>query len=95
MYDLNGDPGKARLNLSRHGVSFDEALTIFDDPLAVIFDDLDHSLEERRGIIVGHSINDRLLLVCFIARTKNVVRIVSARSLTRTERKDCEENIDS
>lgn len=55
------DASKAALNFRKHGVSFDEATTVFDDPLARIFDDLDHSREERREIIVGHSINDRLL----------------------------------
>jgi uncharacterized DUF497 family protein len=89
------DPSKATLNISKHGISFDEALTVFDDPLARIFDDLDHSLEEHREIIVGHSINSRLLLVCFIERAKDVIRTVSARSLTRTERKEYEENNNS
>lgn len=89
------DANKATLNLSRHEVSFDEATTVFDDPLARIFDDLDHSLEEHREIIVGHSLNDRLLLVCFSERTADVIRIVSARSLTRRERKDYEESYNS
>lgn len=81
---------KAALNLSKHGVGFVEATTVFDDPLAAIFDDLDHALEERREIIVGHSIIDRLLLVCFSERT-DVIRIFSARPVTRRERKDYEE----
>ena len=85
------DARKATLNLGKHEVSFDEATTVFDDPLARIFDDLDHSLEEHREIIVGQSVSGRLILVCFIERTKDVIRIVSARSLTRTERKDYEE----
>jgi uncharacterized DUF497 family protein len=85
------DASKARLNHSKHEVSFDEATTVFDDPLARIFDDLDHSREEHREIIVGYSINGLLLLVCFVERTDDVIRIVSARSLTRTERKDYEE----
>ena len=89
------DASKATLNLSKHEVSFDEATTVFDDPLARIFDDLDHSLEDQREIIVGHSINGRLLLVCFVERTEDVIRIVSARSLTRTERKDYEETNNS
>lgn len=83
---------KATLNLSKHGISFDEATTVFDDPLAVIFDDVNHSSRERREIIVGHSINDRLLLVCFSERIENVIRIFSVRPLTKTERKDYEEN---
>ena len=83
---------KATINLSKHEVSFDEATTVFDDPLARIFDDPDHSLEEHREIIVGHSVNGRLLLVCFSERPENVIRMVSARSLTRTEKKHYEEN---
>jgi uncharacterized DUF497 family protein len=89
------DANKATLNLNRHEVSFDEATTVFDDPLARIFDDLDHSLEEHREIIVGHSVNDRLLLICFSERTADVIRIVSARPLTRRERKDYEESYNS
>lgn len=85
------DASKAALNLRKHEVSFDEATTVFDDPLARIFDDLDHSLEEHREIIVGHSINGRLLLVCFSERTEDVLRMVSARALTSRERKDYEE----
>ena len=86
------DANKARLNLSKHRVSFDEATTVFDDPLAVIFDDLDHSARERREIIVGHSLSNRLLLVCFRERA-DMIRIFSARPITRRERKDYEENI--
>ena len=89
-FEWNGN--KAKLNLSKHGVSFDEATTVFDDPLAVIFDDLNHSSRERREIIVGHSITDRLLLVCFSERIENVIRIFSARPLTKRERNDYEEN---
>ncbi|MGH9873721.1 MAG: BrnT family toxin [Pyrinomonadaceae bacterium] len=84
------DARKATLNLGKHRVSFDEATTVFDDPLAVIFDDLNHSTKERREIIVGHSIADRLLLVCFSERTE-MIRILSARQLTRRERRDYEE----
>lgn len=86
------DASKAAQNLSKHGVSFDEATTVFDDLLAVIFDDLNHSSEERREIIVGHSINDRLLLVCFSERTNHAIRVFSARPLTKKERRDYEEN---
>lgn len=83
---------KATFNLSKHAVSFDEATTVFDDPLAVTFDDVNHSSRERREIIVGHSINDRLLLVCFSEQIEDMIRIFSARALTKRERKDYEEN---
>lgn len=86
------DKSKATLNLRKHRLSFDEATTVFDDTLAVIFDDLNHSSSEHREIIVGHSINNRLVLVCFSERT-GIIRIFSARPLTRSERKDYEENI--
>jgi uncharacterized DUF497 family protein len=86
------DARKATISLRKHRVSFDEASTVFSDPLARIFDDPDHSLKERRELIIGHSITDRLLLVCFI-ETSEMIRIFSARTLSRRERKDYEENI--
>lgn len=87
------DKKKAAINLKKHNVSFDEATTVFDDPLAHIFDDEDHSEEEHREIIIGHSIIRRLLVVCFAERAEDLIRIFSARSATRRERKDYEENV--
>ena len=84
------DPKKAKSNLERHGVSFEEALTVFANPLARIFDDKDHPAEERREIIIGHSNKHRLLVVCFAERG-SAVRVFSARKATRQERKDYEE----
>lgn len=88
------DPKKAKLNLSKHGVSFEEALTVFGDLLARIFDDEDHSIEEQREIIIGHSAKERILIVCFTAQGESV-RIFSARKGTRRERKDYEETVKS
>ncbi len=85
------DHQKAAANLRKHGVSFEEARTIFRDPLARIFDDEAHSVEEKREIIIGHSILNRLVLVCFTERT-NLIRVFSARPATPQERKDYEEN---
>ena len=85
------DSTKASANVRKHGVSFDEASTVFDDPLAVIFSDEDHSVEEAREIMIGHSIREWLLLICFSERVTDVVRIISARPATRKERKDYEE----
>jgi len=85
---------KAKGNLRKHGVSFEEALTVFGDPLARIFDDENHSVVEQREIIIGHSARDRLLVVCFTAQGESV-RIFSARTATRRERKDYEENVKS
>ena len=53
--EFEWDPTKAAENLTNHGVAFEEALTVFADSLAKIIDDLDHSADERREIIVGHS----------------------------------------
>lgn len=68
-YDLRmefeWDEAKAVSNLSKHGVSFEEAKTVFDNSLALIFDDEEHLTEEYREIIIGHSRNNRLLLVSF------------------------------
>jgi uncharacterized protein len=88
------DPKKARSNLSRHGVSLEEALTVFANPMARIFDDEDHSIEEQREIIIGHSAKERLLIVCFTSQDESV-RIFSARKATSAERKDYEENVKS
>ena len=86
------DPKKAASNIQKHGVSFDEAVTIFKDPLAFIFDDMTHSEQEHREIIIGMSALRRMLLVCFVERVENTVRIIGARPATRQEIKDYEEN---
>jgi uncharacterized DUF497 family protein len=90
--DFEWDPKKAAANVKNHGVSFEEAVTVFADPLARIFDDEDHSVEEQREIIIGQSAKQRLLLVCFTARG-NSIRIFSARKATRREQQDYEENV--
>lgn len=89
------DSDKAAFNIRKHRVSFDEASTVFDDPLAAIFDDEDHSAVEKREIIIGQSISNRLLLVCFTERIHEVIRIFSARLVTKKERRDYEENLNS
>ena len=86
------DSNKATINQQKHRVSFEEAATVFSDPLAVIFDDEEHSIEEIREVIIGHSANNRLLLVSFTERVE-AIRIISARQATRIERKDYEENV--
>ena len=87
------DKDKAASNLRKHGVTFDEASTVFADPLAVIFEDEEHSLDEVREIAIGHSVLHRLLLVSFTERGEDLVRIISARKGTRRERSDYEEGI--
>jgi hypothetical protein len=86
------DPKKAASNVRKHGISFDEAVTVFKDPLAFIFDDTSHSEQEHREIIIGMSTLRKMILVCFVERIENTVRIISARSATRQEIKDYEEN---
>jgi len=85
------DPKKAVANLRKHRVSFEEAVTVFIDPLARIHDDPVHSQDEHREIIVGHSNRKRLLLVSFTERDQGV-RLISARTATRRERKENEES---
>jgi hypothetical protein len=84
------DVHNARANIQKHGVSFDEAATVFRDGLASIFDDEDHSIEESREIIIGHSAAGRLLLVSFTEKADNTVRIISARVATKRERRNYE-----
>ena len=84
------DLAKAAANLADHGVSFEQAATVFEDPLAKIHDDPEHSSTERRAIIVGHSLEGRLLVVSFTDRGSNI-RLISARPATRLERRDYEE----
>jgi uncharacterized protein len=86
------DPKKAQSNLRKHGVSFEEALTVFRDPLARIHDDPDHSIDERREIIVGTSTAGRLILVSFTNRG-DTVRLINARESDGAERYDYEENV--
>ncbi|MBI3599563.1 MAG: BrnT family toxin [Nitrospinae bacterium] len=83
---------KAEENLKKHNVSFDEASTVFQDTLACIFYDGVHSVGEMREIIIGHSIIGRLLIISFTEKAKNIVRIISARQVTRREKREYEEN---
>lgn len=89
--EFEWDAGKATENFKNHGVAFDEALTVFADPLANIFDDPDHSGDERRELIVGHSAEQRLLVVSFTERGRRT-RMISAREATARERRDYEQN---
>jgi uncharacterized DUF497 family protein len=84
------DAHKALTNHIKHSVSFEEAMSVFTDPLARIFDDPDHSAAESREIIVGFSQRQHLLIVCFTERSDSI-RIFSARKATKWERQDYEE----
>jgi len=67
------DPRKAKQNLKKHGVSFDEAVTPFYDPLSATFDDPDRSVEEQRYVTIGFSSKDRLLVVAHAERERTLV----------------------
>lgn len=80
------DRSKAERNLKRHRVSFDEAVTVFYDPLTATFDDPEHSRGENRLITIGRSSRGRLLVVVHVERG-DTIRIISARLTTAQERK--------
>ena len=82
---------KAAANLNKHSVSFAEAATVFQDPLAGIHSDPEHSLSEERHILIGHSKARRLLLVAFPDR-HGTIRLISAWAVTRRERRAYEED---
>jgi len=88
--EFEWDTRKATRNLQKHKVSFTEAATVFDDPLSITVTDPDHSVEEERLLIVGHSHRPRILIVSFTER-EDRIRIISARELTRAERNAYEE----
>lgn len=89
--DFEWDENKAKINLAKHGVSFDEAKTIFDDPFYVDFYDPDHSEDEERYIIIGQSEQGRLLVVAYTER-KHRTRLISARMVTQREKDAYEED---
>jgi len=90
VIEFEWDPQKAAANVRKHGVSFQEAATVFADLLSITAPDPDHSSAENRSIIVGMSNRGRLLIVAHMERGDRV-RIISARELTRAERKAYEE----
>ena len=86
------DPKKAKANWRKHRVSFEEAASVFLDPLAVTYPDPDHSGEEVREITVGHSMKQRVIFVYHTQR-RDRIRIIGARKATPTERRQYEESI--
>lgn len=86
---IEWDENKAVSNLRKHKVSFAEAQTVFDDPMAATENDPDHSIEERRFITIGISVAGRLLIVSHTFEPETV-RIISARKPTRGERESYE-----
>ena len=93
MFEFEGqifdwDVKKNLSNIEKHGVPFKEAATVFGDNAAVILDDADHSQNEERFKIIGHSGNLRLFMVCHCYRENDsVIRIISARKATKEEQR--------
>lgn len=83
------DEGKASQNVEKHGIAFENAATVFGDPLSLTIDDPLHSQEERRFVTIGESVGREVLVVVHAER-KSVIRIISARPATRRERRDYE-----
>ena len=84
--------GKAKANIQKHGVSFDEAATVFLDPLALTFPDPDQSGGEDREITIGYTAGHKVVFVSHCQRGDRV-RVISARKATRKERRQYEEGI--
>ena len=87
---IEWDPKKAASNEIKHGVSFEEAKSVFEDPLFVDFYDPQHSINEHRYIIIGESRRGRILIVAY-SESKETVRLISARETTSNERRGYEE----
>jgi hypothetical protein len=85
------DPAKAAANLSKHGVSFEDAASVFRNPMAKVLPDPTHSEHEVRSLIIGHSAGGRLLLVVF-TETDDRIRVISARDASARERREYEEH---
>lgn len=90
MNDVEWDPVKDRANRARHGVSFEEAATVFNDPLELKVPDPEHSLNENRFYSIGRSESGKLFVVVYTERDGKI-RIISARRPTRTERHSYED----
>ena len=83
--EFRWDPAKAAANVRKHDIGFDEARTVFDDPMALTIPDPDHSETEDRLVTVGMSENNRLIVVCHTFRD-TTIRLIRARRPTRAER---------
>ena len=78
--EFTWDENKNRINIQKHGIDFSEAVTVFYDTEAIVFDDPDHSDSEERFVILGFSLQANLLVVCHCYRaSESVIRIISAR----------------
>lgn len=91
--EFEWDEKKAAANLVRHSLSFEEAQTVFLDPLARIIEDEVHSTAERRELIIGQTLSGQFVFVCFTQRASQLVRLISARPGTKKERRKYEDYI--
>jgi uncharacterized DUF497 family protein len=89
-YLFEWDAAKAAANQRKHGVTFDEAITAFSDPLALLLPDPEHSIGEQRYLVLGTSTQGRLLVIAVAERPPRI-RLISARRATRMERRQYEE----
>ena len=86
MYYFDWDDNKNRINLEKHGITFEEASTVFWDDRALLFDDPEHSIDEDRFLLLGMSETAKVCIVCHCYRESDtVIRIISARQATRKE----------
>ncbi|MBR2259825.1 MAG: BrnT family toxin [Blautia sp.] len=86
MYYFDWDENKNRINLEKHGITFEEASTVFFDDRAILFDDPEHSIDEERFLLLGMSETAKVCIVCHCYRESDtVIRIISARQATRKE----------
>jgi len=88
--EFEWDPRKDAANQRKHGVGFREAATVFGDPLATTFPDTDHSISEHRFLTIGATVSGRLIVVAH-TESDDIIRIISARVVTRHERRFYEE----
>ena len=88
------DENKNQINQQKHGISFEEAQTVFFDDYAILFDDPDHSIGEERFLIIGVTENEKVCIVSHCYKDKgNVIRIISARPATKKEKKTYTEGL--
>ena len=89
MIKFEWDDNKNKTNVKKHGISFEEAVTVFEDDEALVIVDDAHGREEERFVLIGFSYKANLLVVCRCYREKDsVIRIISARKANRQERED-------
>lgn len=89
--NFDWDLDKARENERKHGITFEEAATVFGDDDAVLLDDVEHSDREDRFIIIGMSARERILLAVYTIREEDIIRLISGRRVERHERRTYEE----